>query len=455
MSAALWNGCAGSEVAHVENAVLICLDTVRYDTLTLVRDAHGEDAAARRRWNTGTRLVRAQSPAPWTLPAVASAFTGVYPNRHLAGSFQDRVADLSKSFPLPLARDRRTVFETLSASGFETVGVVAHPWFQTLFGLERGFASLDVELEAATDRIDRAAAWLDARSAREDAPPFFLYLHFMDAHGPMHLDRKRLRQEVARLSPRLRTRAIASNPAVCAKRASLGCLRFLGYISAVSDLFDAVASVLDQLEVRGLLANTVVVAFSDHGEEFLEHAAEEKSRALDPRGSHGLGHGHTLYQEQLHVPIVIWHPAIAPGDADLPASLVDLAPTLLGWLGVEAERELDGEDLGAQLAGTLATDPERPLFSSSVAFGPEREAVVRGGQKRISDGGSGAGALHFSLETDPLEREPLNPDADRHLASLLSTYRERRAQAEEAIVPTPEQLEQLQALGYLEDVTAP
>jgi hypothetical protein len=49
----------------------------------------------------------------------------------------------------------------------------------------------------------------------------------------------------------------------------------------------------------------------------------------------------------------------------------------------------------------------------------------------------------------------LNPDADRHLASLLSTYRERRAQAEEAIVPTPEQLEQLQALGYLEDVTAP
>jgi hypothetical protein len=88
-----------------------------------------------------------------------------------------------------------------------------------------------------------------------------------------------------------------------------------------------------------------------------------------------------------------------------------------------------------------------------VAFGPEREAVVRRDLKRISDGGSGAGALLFDLATDPLERKPADADAGRDLASLLTAYRQLRAPAAEPAVPTPGQLERLQSLGYLEKAT--
>jgi arylsulfatase A-like enzyme len=197
-----------------------------------------------------------------------------------------------------------------------------------------------------------------------------------------------------------------------------------------------------------LLASTVVAVFSDHGEEFLDHAREEAARKLDPRGTYGMGHGHTLYQEQLHVPLALWHPALAPGERPFPASLVDIAPTLLGWLGIAPGWRFAGIDLGPALGGA-PFDPELALFSSSVAFGPEREAVVRGTHKRISDGGSGAGALSFDLARDRGERVPISDPALASLDALLAAYRGARGPGAEPVRPTPKELEELQALGYL------
>jgi arylsulfatase A-like enzyme len=447
-------GACGRD-ARVENAVLICLDTVRYDTLEMVGDAAGDDAAARP-WRAGTRLVRVQSTAPWTLPAVASVFTGRYPNGHRAGSFLGEVANIQKGLPLPLPPGLPTLPTVLSEKGFETVGFVGHPWFQQGFGLDRGFSSLDLSTNEAGALVDHAEAWLDARGARPDAPPFFLYLHFMEAHAPTMLGRGALDPLVERLSPALRERAIASKPSLCSDPGSLGCLRYLGYVAAVSGLRDEVARVLTALEARGLRGSTAVVLFADHGEEFLDHRAEEASRSLIPIARFGIGHGHSLYQEQLHVPVVIWHPTLAPGDVDLPASLVDIAPTLLGWLGVEADPGTAGQDLGPQLAQRVPPDPDRPLFSSSVAFGPEREAVVRGERKWIADGGSGVGSLLFDLSRDPLEKKPVDPQAGGELAApdlaaLLAEYRGLRRPGGEPVVPDREELEALQALGYLEE----
>jgi choline-sulfatase len=223
--------------------------------------------------------------------------------------------------------------------------------------------------------------------------------------------------------------------------------QYLAYTAAVALLRDAVTRLLETLETRGLLAETIVVLFSDHGEEFLDHVEEETSRALDPRETYGLGHGHSLYQEQLHVPLIVWHPALAGGTHEVPASLVDVAPTLLDWLGLKAQRG-DGRSLRHALAGN-PFDPERPLFASSVAFGPRREAVLRGGKKLLSGGGV-APDLWFDLAQDPSERNPL-ARADAGLASLLAAYRRDEVTAGAPAEIDPDDLAELQALGYLQD----
>ena len=96
-------GCPTLQSPRVENAVVICLDTVRFDTLALVHELLGGDEASIQ-WRRGTSVRRAQTTAPWTLPAIASVFTGLYPNRHQAGAFETEVANLGRAWPAPLSR---------------------------------------------------------------------------------------------------------------------------------------------------------------------------------------------------------------------------------------------------------------------------------------------------------------------------------------------------------------
>jgi choline-sulfatase len=273
----------------------------------------------------------------------------------------------------------------------------------------------------------------------------------MEAHAHPHLTNDILDARIATLAPALRARALASAPGggLLQANADLS-TQYLAYTAAVALLRDAVTRLLEMLETRGLLAETIVVLFSDHGEEFLDHVDAETSRALDPRGTYGLGHGHSLYQEQLHVPLIIWHPALAGGTSDVPASLVDIAPTLLDWLGLKPQRS-DGRSLRRALDGN-SFDPERPLFASGVAFGPRRGAVLRGRHKLISAGGL-APDLWFDLAQDPSEGSPLaRVDAD--LASLLAAYRGDENPAGAPAEIDADDLAELQALGYLQDVQA-
>ena len=116
-----------------------------------------------------------------------------------------------------------------------------------------------------------------------------------------------------------------------------------------------------------------MILYSDHGEEFNDHAGVERALGGDPRDLYGLGHGQSLYQEQLHVPVWIWHPRLESRDARGPVSLLDLMPTALEWLGVDAPSELDGRSLAPWLEGRgPAPETQRLLFATRIAYGPEQ-----------------------------------------------------------------------------------
>ncbi|MDH3402871.1 MAG: sulfatase [Acidobacteriota bacterium] len=456
-------GCGGhapepATVAPARNLAVLCLDTVRYDVFSLPETAGLEDRLAPL-LEDALVFEHGQSPAPWTVPAVASLLTGLYPNQHGAGRFDEEIADLSSTVPAAIRAEVQTLPELLSAAGFATAAFVAHPWFRTGYGLDRGFGSLELGNDSAA-LTRRSLRWLDDPSAagRETAAgerPFFVYLHFMEAHERYRQPVEQVEEIVGAMPREVRDAgtALAAGFA-CGDATSERCRRLLAYVDTVLQLRAVVADFLAGLAERRLLDDTVVVVYSDHGEEFDDHLGEERAEGLDPRSIYGAGHGHTLYQELLHVPLAIWRPGVPGRRVATPVTLVDLVPSLADWLAASrlgtAERELPGRPIDALVAGE--PEPSRALFSSGIAYGPRQLAVFDGRRKRIHFPGQGIARL-FDLERDPGEKAPLH---DRRLALPLDRQLSRYlaltaspARGESPEIP-PDLLEQLQSLGYLE-----
>ncbi|MEZ5333452.1 MAG: sulfatase [Thermoanaerobaculia bacterium] len=429
------------------NAVVVCLDTVRHDVFELPESIGWSDPLSGE-LDEALRLESALAPAPWTVPSVASVLTGRYPATHGAGRFPSTVADLDREVPTAIADGVPTLAEVLSREGLRTGASVAHPWFSAGYGLDRGFDSTRV-VKGRKEVLEEGLAWLDG-AADATREPFFLYLHFMEAHeyhrGPLD----DVRERASRLPSPLAVASEALAPAdTCSEPDSEACVRWKAYVVAVLELRGSVAELLGQLERRGLGDRTMVVVFADHGEEFGDHRGEERALAVDPRGLAGVGHGHALYQELLHVPLVVWRAGVS-GRSDVPVSLVDIWPTIL--------RRLEGEG-GAESAPGRPIDlllrradsvVDRPLFASGIAFGPEQTAVVLGDRKRIGREDWGR-SLTFDLDSDPEERSPLSASAPE-LDALLERYEAARSGAAgDGSVPEIDaaMAEELRSLGYL------
>ena len=242
----------------------------------------------------------------------------------------------------------------------------------------------------------------------------------------------------------------------CEKKTNDPCINsYLAYTRSVLDLRGELAKLLDGLRTTGRLDDTLVVIFSDHGEEFGEHFEEEKALANDPHQSYGYGHGRSLYQELLHVPALIWHPRISGMRVVSPMSLADIEPTIREWTGVESESKApDGISFGDIRTLDQRFDPERPIFFSGISYGPEQSGVLWNHWKRISVS-CPRKEISFRLDEDPREKKPLQATrVDQKIAGLLDSYRALAA----ASVATrdrlsKEQVASLQAIGYLGGAT--
>jgi arylsulfatase A-like enzyme len=426
----------------LRNVVLVCIDTVRYDVFHALDDVGGDPFAA---WSKrAVRFDRAQSTAPWTVPAVASALTGLHPQRHGAGRFDGPVANLGTTVPSALSEQVPSLPTLLFENGLQTRAFVAHSWLRLKFGLAQGLEALDYH-KSDGEILRRALEWLQGLDA--EAEPFLLYLHFMRPHRHMDWDEEQVRTRRSHLTDaqRAAVESIESMP-FCRDPDSDPCARFLAYAQSIAELRRKLTWLLATLEKQGQLDSTLVVLFADHGEEFMDHARTQREWAVDPRGVYGHGHGQSMYQELLHVPLMVWHPSLEGGHSDLPVSLADITPSVLDWLDLEAPGvEFDGEPLGPLLE---AQAQGRPLFSTGVAYGPEQLAVVRGDWKRVL----------FQLSADPDERSPADEERiAAELDALLDGYAEPAGSAGPGHAPqlSDEAIRALQELGYLEEAGSP
>lgn len=428
------------------NLVVICIDTVRQDSFLSVGLPDSFD-----RWIDRAQVYEnATAAGPWTMPSVASVLTGLYPIEHGAGRFPNAIANLATDPPSPLSEDNLTLTEHLQEAGFRTGAFVSHPFFRSGLGLDQGFEIVAPRKGWQQD-LERFLEW---RQGMEPDERFFAYLHFMEAHD-WHLGSRRiLQQRIAELSPEVRRDTLArANSAICEDSEDVRCLRQRVYNAAVAELRQAVATVLEELESSGLLDSTLVMLYSDHGEEFWEHESEQRRSAEDPRGIYGFGHGQSMYQELLHVPILVWLPKRRGARHPELVSLVDMMPSALEWLGMESG--------GLGSSGKvlpLSPEPVRPspsgraVYSSGIAYGPEKVAARLDRLKTVFEPKSHR-FQYFDLADDPGERKPKPERNDLVMTfdTLVGDYMEMaRTDTATSVQLNSQQIRQLKAIGYLQ-----
>ncbi len=275
------------------NVVLIAVDTLRADRLGCyggIRELSPRiDEIARQ----GARFANAFSHAPWTLPAFASILTSRTPPAHGAGGKLGDFRGLAAGIP--------TLPEQFRAAGYATAAVVNVDFLARPFGVARGFERLDARafednenVRGAGPTTDAALAWI--RDRRRGA--FFLMVHYFDPHAeyrPPQPFRRRFASPVDQtdetfrfgtrsqvVEHRLRGTPLARDEVERAEKL---------YDGEVASVDQEIGRLLDGLSGLGIDESTLVVLTADHGEEFLDHGDWE--------------HGHTLYDELVHVPLLL------------------------------------------------------------------------------------------------------------------------------------------------------
>jgi len=416
------------------SVIVICVDTLRADHLT----AYGCRRPITPRLDAllagGVVMETARTPIPLTTPAVASVLTSLHPHRH--GSTRNGV---------PVYDHLTTLPGLLAGQGYQTAAVISN------WTLRDHLSNLGASFQSYLEAFDRkrwrglfksegsaplvnstALRWVDGQ--RDPRRPFFLWVHYIEPHAPYRFHGAFAEQ--AGISD--------GGPADAAQR----------YATEVAFVDARVGELLDALEERGLIEGNLLVLLSDHGESLGEHSV--------------WGHGQVCYEEGLRVPLGFVQPGVIPSGRRIRAqvTLLDIAPTILGLLGVEPPSSMEGRDLSDVCAGRRELDEAPCCFQAQRGAVLRRKKVDKGrvrgpleisridGDRKITVRYHSAGEVfRYDLGADPGEThnlarpgEVLPPEIAVWEKDVFGTLaRQRRKDP----VLAEEDVERLKALGYL------
>jgi len=473
--------------------LLISIDTLRADHLS----CYGYDRETTPRIDAiareGVLFERTFATTSWTLPSHLSLLTGLTISAH--GVCDDRLWARTdeEGEAVPVIMAGTFLPERLAEAGFRTGGFYTWKFLEPRFGFGPGFevyerlghtfysfppvAKRFEEIQAAADveglkalrkeypelfdvtrpsspeTIDRALEWIDGVRGETPEAPFFCFVHLFDAHDPYTppppFD--------TRFDPDYRGSVDGEGIVApdSAMRADMD-PRDLEHVIALYDgeiawIDSEVGRLLDALEERGALENTIVMITSDHGEEFFEHG--EKT------------HRHALWVESVHVPWIVSWPGRVERGLRVPTAsgIIDIAPTLYGLLGLSVPEGTSGADL-SRVVREGGADEERTYLSELLLFDSgavplRRMSLLHGSEHTLFEAKGIAAwqARLFDLDEDPREAGAGTSRDAAGLEATLEGVREaqRRAQAASLRRPAGEggplsasELAELAATGY-------
>jgi arylsulfatase A-like enzyme len=373
------------------NIILISIDTLRADHLGCYR-YHRETSPAIDAFRSDAVLFRrclAQSTS--TLASHASIFTSLIPSHH--------GALFTRSQPLP--EEIPTLTEFLRQENYRTVSFNDGGQIAAKFGLNRGFdlyqsLPFDDPREMTFQRIvDKAVEWLDNNRGEK----FFLFLHTYETHHPYSTGKKHLELFESGYNGSL----TGDIPVETIKRINKGEIPLNGedkkhivaaYDAEIRSMDESFGRFIEFLKTTGLYDNTLIIFTSDHGEEF---------------GEHGIWatHSHALFNEQLHVPLIMKLPGsrLASAKVNRLARSIDILPTVLDLLGRPVPGELEGTSLlaaleGGETGGETVTIAQRDMQKTY----PRKYWTIIKGNWKLYD------KKLFDLLNDPGEQQDVSAD---------------------------------------------
>jgi len=331
-----------SERSDEKNLIIITIDALRADAIEPYNPSWKTPAFTRLA-NRSIVYERAYAASPWTMPSLASMLSGLKPRAH--GCTEPERC---------LAPEVSSLAEVMQAEGFDTAAVLYQWLFTVPTGFERGFGrySLTVchpialfhQYFAPISRLPEelldgyphltVLTTIDAlRTMKSLKQPFFLWVHYFDPHG-RYAPPKRFLRNVKKPESEINLPGHSAgypewiDPTVLQKLAPESPPPKPYEIEYVREMYQAEVAFADEqiarftefMEASGLVSNTYLILSSDHGEEFYEHK--------------GWDHGRTLYNEVLHIPLMISGPDITPDRTKCFATHPDIFNTSLKLFGI-------------------------------------------------------------------------------------------------------------------------
>ena len=384
----------------IRNVVLITVDTMRADHTGL----YGYQRATTPnldRWfgKQGRTYLKSWSTEAATTPSIISILTGLLPQQH-------RVRMLIQLVPPELK-----LLPQMLPPGFQTAGIVSNmmltreasglgPQFEYFddFVDERERYRGDTYERNAERTTDAVLKWLDGRKERDSATgtkeatrPLFLWVHYMDPHGPYHPP-DNWKRSFTHPSP-----LPIDITRILSYQREPGVTDGLAYVDAYDEelaYVDAqVGRLLDGIAAQLPLEQTLFVFTADHGESLMDHEAWFR-------------HAVQVYDDIVRVPLMLRGPGVVPGRSSMPSSGIDIAPTILKALGLPVVPPMPDVDLRNE----AGMSPTRVLYTeaslSARDGGEQWRAAIQNGTKWVigaRKGNCGVSQRRYDLERDPAE----------------------------------------------------
>lgn len=447
--AALGASCAEDPV-RPRHVVIVSIDTLRRDHVTAYGYPRDTTPALQRLADTGVTFENAYAANTNTAPSHASMLTGLHPARH----------GVVRNGGYWLRTDVRTLGEILGSTWARAAFVSGFPLRRNMTDLYRDFDHFDDHL-GEDWRRDAAATFAASERwlrERKDDRPLFLFFHLYDAHQPYTAPepfRSRFLPEGQRSFRFSQEQSIKRFYAGEADAAEFDEYE-RRYDAAIAYADHHVGRLFALLEELGLWDEALVVVLADHGE------------TLDERSGPYFDHGARVYDPEIRIPLLLRLPG-SRGSRRVAAMVhhVDLAPTILDLLGLDAPR-VDGDSLRPLVVGAPWAHDGRPAFSSADAESWQMPEL--GGEldynglvvslrtpdwKLISYPGVKGEILQlFHVARDPAEGKDLastEPQRREQLRRELHAWEEATGFGGTGPRPSlsPSEEEGLRALGYL------
>ncbi len=422
-------GCSYHQDPRSPNIVIVLVDQLRQDAAERwMPEVH--QLASR-----GVVFENMRAVAPWTYPSVISLFSGLYPQQHGADGHPHDGRILSTfDAALPL-------LPQLLPERYTTAGFVTNPFLQRWNPFHAAFDHYAVDefignqgnLRGYGKEVWTAHMFADSVNAavvshfdeRRWTGPEFVYVHYIDVHGPWL-------NAPFDAGPPMPLRATN-------ERAYEAATRFVD--GKIRDLYDYFSARYDE--------NLVFLVTSDHGQELGDDLLIGDDQALRQRKM-------TVHDFNTRIPLLVLPSRLVSGPrvVRVPCANVDLLPTLLEWVGSVPPPNAAGQSLLSAIHGEeRSEDWQRPIYAKMSAFGHASDCIVVGSKKLMRhldpDTGLESSRLVFDLALDPREAHGLDPESGPDVALLERSAGTQGIEYPKRFLETdPQTLEQLQHLGY-------